>query len=87
VAGTFFPNDDVDPTNFKELFWAFAMRCHPFLGEAVFADIGSSLLLAYLRQSENISSTSGKINLQRPPAGRMGGGLADPRLLPPWLSG
>lgn len=54
-------NDDVDPTNLKELTWAFATRCHPFLGHAVFDHIGSSPLLAYLRHSEKISSTTGKI--------------------------
>lgn len=54
-------NDDVDPSNLKELFWAFATRCHPFLGHAIFDQIPASPLLAYLRSSEKTSSTTGKI--------------------------
>ncbi|MGE4048041.1 MAG: UbiD family decarboxylase, partial [Acetobacteraceae bacterium] len=54
-------NDDVDPTNLKELAWAFATRCHPFLGHAVFEDIEAAPLLAYLRRSEKISGHTGKI--------------------------
>lgn len=54
-------NDDVDPTNLKELVWAFATRCHPFFGHAVFEDIEAAPLLAYLRRSEKISGHTGKI--------------------------
>lgn len=54
-------NDDVDPTDLKELAWAFATRCHPLLGHAVFDQIPAAPLLAYLRQNEKISGTTGKI--------------------------
>jgi 4-hydroxy-3-polyprenylbenzoate decarboxylase len=54
-------NDDVDPTNLKELVWAFATRCHPFFGHAVFEDIEAAPLLAYLSKSEKISGRTGKI--------------------------
>jgi 4-hydroxy-3-polyprenylbenzoate decarboxylase len=54
-------NDDVDPTNLKELFWAFATRCHPLLGHAVFDHIPAAPLLAYLRHEEKIAANTGKI--------------------------
>lgn len=54
-------NDDVDPTDPKELVWAFATRCHPLRGHAVFDDIEGAPLLAYLRKSEKISGCTGKI--------------------------
>jgi 4-hydroxy-3-polyprenylbenzoate decarboxylase len=54
-------NDDVDPTDLKELVWAFATRCHPLLGHAVFDDIEAAPLLAYLRRSEKASGHTGKI--------------------------
>ncbi len=43
-------NDDVDPTDVKELVWAFATRCHPFLSYVVFDDIEAGPVLAYLRR-------------------------------------
>jgi UbiD family decarboxylase len=54
-------NDDVDPTNLKELVWAFATRCHPLMGHVTFDQTPAAPLLAYLRRSEKISSTTGKI--------------------------
>lgn len=54
-------NDDVDPSDLKELVWAFATRCHPLLGHAVFDDIEAAPLLAYLRRSEKASGHTGKI--------------------------
>lgn len=65
-AGTLIPkvialNDDVDPTNLKELVWAFATRCHPLFGHAVFEDMEAAPLLAYLRRSEKISGHTRKI--------------------------
>ena len=54
-------NDDVDPTDLRELVWAFATRCHPLLGHAVFDDIEAAPMLAYLRMSEKVSGHTGKI--------------------------
>ncbi|WP_395665880.1 UbiX family flavin prenyltransferase [Methylocella sp.] len=54
-------DDDVDPTDVKELVWAFATRCHPLLGHAVFNDIEGAPLLAYLLKSEKVSGHTGKI--------------------------
>ncbi len=54
-------NDDVDPTNLKELVWAFATRCHPLVGHAVFEHVHAAPLLAYLRTAEKIAGTTGKI--------------------------
>jgi 4-hydroxy-3-polyprenylbenzoate decarboxylase len=54
-------NDDIDPTNLKELVWAFATRCHPLLGHVVFDHIPAAPLLAYLRDDEKIAATTGKI--------------------------
>lgn len=54
-------NDDVDPTNLKELVWAFATRCHPFIGHANFEHIAAAPLLAYLREGEKIAANTGKV--------------------------
>ena len=54
-------NDDVDPTDLEELVWAFATRCHPFLGHASFEHIAAAPLLAYLRKAEKVASNTGKI--------------------------
>lgn len=54
-------NDDVDPTDPSELIWAFATRCHPLLGHVAFDHIHAAPLLAYLRRSEKISATTGKM--------------------------
>lgn len=53
--------DDVDPTDTKELVWAFATRCHPLEGNAIFEHIAAAPLLAYLRTSEKVSANTGKI--------------------------
>ena len=54
-------NDDVDPTNTRELVWAFATRCHPLMGHATFEHIPAAPLLAYLRTSEKTASATGKV--------------------------
>lgn len=54
-------NDDIDPTNTQELVWAFATRCHPYLGHAEFEHIPAAPLLAYLRDSEKVAANTGKI--------------------------
>ena len=54
-------NDDVDPTNLGELVWAFATRCHPLKGHSMFGHKPADPLVAYLRQSEKICATTGKI--------------------------
>lgn len=54
-------NDDVDPTDARELLWAFATRCHPLLGHVTFEHIAAAPLLAYLRKSEKMSATTGKL--------------------------
>jgi UbiD family decarboxylase len=65
-AGTLIPKvivipDDVDPTDTQELVWAFATRCHPLEGHATFQHIAAAPLLAYLRSSEKMSASTGKI--------------------------
>lgn len=54
-------NDDVDPTDLDELVWAFATRCHPLLGHVVFEQVPAAPLLAYLRQNEKMSGSTGKV--------------------------
>lgn len=54
-------NDDVDPTNTKEVVWAFATRCHPLMGHATFEHIPAAPLLAYLRTREKMASATGKV--------------------------
>jgi UbiD family decarboxylase len=54
-------NDDVDPTNLKELFWAFATRCHPVQGHTFFDHMPAAPLLAYLRADEKIAANTGKV--------------------------
>jgi 4-hydroxy-3-polyprenylbenzoate decarboxylase len=54
-------NDDIDPTDTQELVWAFATRCHPLLGHAVFDHVPAAPLLAYLRRSEKVAAATGKI--------------------------
>ncbi len=54
-------NDDVDPTNLKELFWAFATRCHPLMGNVTFDHAPAAPLLAYMRTSEKIAAATGKV--------------------------
>jgi 4-hydroxy-3-polyprenylbenzoate decarboxylase len=54
-------NDDVDPTDLRELVWAFATRCHPMLGHVSFEPTPAAPLLAFLRSSEKVSATTGKL--------------------------
>lgn len=54
-------NDDIDPNDLKELVWAFATRCHPLLGHAVFGHEPEDPLVAYLRINEKIAASTGKV--------------------------
>ncbi|MCK8787568.1 UbiD family decarboxylase [Roseomonas sp. NAR14] len=54
-------NDDIDPTDLKELVWAFATRCHPTVGNVPFNGEDTAPLIAYLRQDEKLSGTSAKM--------------------------
>jgi 4-hydroxy-3-polyprenylbenzoate decarboxylase len=48
-------NDDIDPTNLKELVWAYATRCHPGVGEILFQKETISPLVAFYRSAEKMS--------------------------------
>jgi 4-hydroxy-3-polyprenylbenzoate decarboxylase len=61
IAKVIVLNDDVDPTDPKELIWAFATRCHPLLGNVSFEHIAAAPLLAYRRHGEEVSSATGKV--------------------------
>jgi 4-hydroxy-3-polyprenylbenzoate decarboxylase len=54
-------NDDIDPTNLRELVWAFATRCHPGAGEIYFNKELVSPLVAFLRSSEKHSGNTTKV--------------------------
>ena len=55
-------NDDIDPTNLKEVVWAFATRNHPgSAGAAIFNDAATNPLVAFLRESEKMSMTTTKV--------------------------
>ena len=54
-------NDDVDPTNLKELVWAFATRCHPGSGEILFNKEITSPLVAFLKSAEKHAQNSTKV--------------------------
>jgi 4-hydroxy-3-polyprenylbenzoate decarboxylase len=65
-AGAYLPKvivspDDIDPTDIKELVWAFATRCHPTLGNAVFDKMQAPPLIAYLRSGEKLAAATGKV--------------------------
>lgn len=65
-AGAYVPKvivspDDIDPTDTRELVWAFATRCHPTQGNAVFDTIQAPPLIAYLRSGEKIAGATGKV--------------------------
>jgi UbiD family decarboxylase len=45
-------NDDIDPSNFEEVVWAFATRCHPEHGQFLFPNQEVLPLLGYLSQPE-----------------------------------
>jgi 4-hydroxy-3-polyprenylbenzoate decarboxylase len=53
-------NDDVDPTNLKELVWAYATRCHPGNGEVLFNKEVISPLVAFYTSSEKMVGTGTK---------------------------
>ena len=52
--------DDVDPTNDKELIWAFATRAHPGTSEHVFEKKPTGALAVYLDDQEKRTMTSAK---------------------------
>jgi UbiD family decarboxylase len=54
-------NDDINPTNLEELVWAFATRCHPLRGHALFGRHPIDPLVAYRRTSGKIAATTGRI--------------------------
>jgi UbiD family decarboxylase len=54
-------NDDIDPTNTEELFWAFFTRVHPLSGQVVFEHMPAAPLLAFLRHDEKIAANTGKV--------------------------
>jgi UbiD family decarboxylase len=53
--------DDIDPTDLRELVWSFATRCHPMLGNVTFGSVPAPPLIAYLRASEKMSASTGKV--------------------------
>jgi 4-hydroxy-3-polyprenylbenzoate decarboxylase len=54
-------NDDIDPTNLRELTWALATRCHPVDGEVRFLKESINPLVAYLQTSEKQSMVGAKV--------------------------
>lgn len=55
-------NDDIDPTNLKEVVWAFATRNHPgSVGVALFNDEDTNPLVAFLRNDEKMSMKTTKV--------------------------
>ncbi len=55
-------NDDIDPTNLKEVVWAFATRNHPgSQGETVFNDENTNPLVAFLSNAEKMSMHTPKV--------------------------
>lgn len=55
-------NDDIDPTNLKEVVWAFATRNHPgSAGVAIFNDEDTNPLVAFLRSDEKMSMKTTKV--------------------------
>ena len=65
-AGTNLPKvivspDDIDPSNTRELVWAFATRCHPTIGNVTFDHGAAPSLIAYLRSGEKMSGATSKV--------------------------
>ncbi|OWP61499.1 hypothetical protein CDA63_19100 [Hymenobacter amundsenii] len=54
-------NDDVDPSNTKELVWAFATRCRPVTGEVAFGSENTNPLVAFLKAEEKMSMHTTKV--------------------------
>ncbi len=91
-AGAYVPKvivlpDDIDPTDTRELVWAFATRCHPTQGNAVFDAIQAPPLIAYLRSSEKMAGATRKIVYNCLPPDEWGDWPAAAQLIPPRLSG
>jgi 4-hydroxy-3-polyprenylbenzoate decarboxylase len=53
--------DDIDPSNTRELVWAFATRCHPTIGNVTFDHGAAPSLIAYLRSGEKMSGMTSKV--------------------------
>jgi UbiD family decarboxylase len=68
-------NDDIDPTNTREVVWAFATRCHPTRGNVVFDAHQTAPLIAYLGSSEKLSATTTKIVYNGLPPDELGDAL------------
>ena len=68
-------NDDVDPTDTREVLWAFATRCHHTMGNVVFENIPTAPLIAYLRAGEKMNSASTKAVYNGLPPDEFGDGL------------
>ena len=55
-------NDDIDPTDLKEVVWAFATRNHPGkAGEIVYNEEATNPLVAFLRKDEKMSMHTTKV--------------------------
>jgi UbiD family decarboxylase len=55
-------HDDVDPSNSRELMWAFMTRCHPCEhGEIFFNNQSIFPLVAYLTNAEKVSANTNKV--------------------------
>ncbi|MEJ0015627.1 MAG: UbiD family decarboxylase [Acetobacteraceae bacterium] len=53
--------DDIDPTDTRELVWAFATRCHPTRGNVVFDAADAPPLIAYLDSTEKMHASTAKV--------------------------
>ena len=54
-------NDDIDPTNLKELVWAFATRNHPTSGEYHYNQQSISPLVAFYKSAEKSAGVGPKV--------------------------
>ena len=61
VSKVLLVDDDVDPSNLRELVWAFATRCHPARGSLVFEGIPVTPLQPYLDDGERLRGLSAKV--------------------------
>jgi len=50
--------DDIDPSDLRELVWAFATRSHPTLGNVTFEAAPAPPLIAYLRPREKARAST-----------------------------
>jgi 4-hydroxy-3-polyprenylbenzoate decarboxylase len=65
-AGSLIPkivlvDDDIDPTNLDEVVWAFATRCHPEHGQAVYPTEKVLPLVGYLTEEERKAARGAKV--------------------------